>query len=507
MKIQSRLKGAAAPIALSIAMMSQPVLAQDDDSIATVDSAEDSDSVIIVTGSRIARSEFANPNPVQTVDAAKLEHSGTVNLTEVLSANPALLASTRSIDTAGSNLLNAQQVGANFLELRNLGYNRTLVLVDGRRHIAGYPGTAAVDINTIPTELVESIDVLTGGVSAIYGADGVSGVVNFRMKKDFEGISVRGQHSLSERGDAKEYYGAITAGTNFADGRGNIAIAYEYTQNDRFSQRDRLNYGKTGPTWSLVRNPNDGTPGSAGDDPNVPDRILMTNLRWADSSMGGAIDFTGDGVPEFTGEGNPYDLGTYVPGTSFTVGGDSTPREIYYGDFTPYSRKHIVNAFAHFEVSRELEFYGEAKFVKSNAWTISQPTYDLYTLLKPDNAYLKQRFGADFIDETFSQEDAPEGALFSRDNFDFGQRRYELDRELFRTVFGAKGDLSDHFRYDLSFVFGQSIQRSTNYGDRIADRYYAAIDAVDDGTGKITCRINLPGETDISSTSYGNPIE
>lgn len=496
-KIQSRLKGAAAPIALSIMLVAQPVLAQDDTSAELADAADESDSVIIVTGSRIARSEFANPNPIQTVDSAKLEHSGTTNLTEVLASNPALLGSTRSIDTAGSNLANAQQVGANFLDLRNLGSDRTLVLVDGRRHIAGYPGTAAVDINTIPTDLVESIDVLTGGVSAIYGADGVSGVVNFKMKRDFQGVSVRGQHSLSERGDAKEWFGSITAGTNFADGRGNIAIAYEYNQNDRFSQKDRLNYGKTGPTWALVRNPNDGSPGSAGDDPNVPDRILLTGLRWADSSMGGAFDVDGDFVPDFTGEGTPYDLGEYVPGTAFTIGGDSTPREIYYGDYTPYSRKHIVNAFAHFEVSRELDFYAEAKFVKSNAWTESQPTYDLYTLLQPDNAYLEEALGAGI---------APDGALFSRDNFDFGQRRYELDRELFRTVFGAKGDLSDHFRYDLSFVFGQSIQRSTNYGDRIADRYYAAIDAVDDGTGKITCRINLPGETDIFGESYGNPI-
>ncbi|WEK48094.1 MAG: TonB-dependent receptor [Candidatus Andeanibacterium colombiense] len=509
MKIQSRLQSAAAPIALCAALLAPPAFAQDDttepsDTVTlTTDTqlaATDADDgqVIVVTGSRIARPEFANPNPIQTVDSTKLEHSGTTNLTEVLATSPALLGSTRSIDNAGSNLPNAQSVGVNNLNLRNLGTDRTLVLVDGRRHIAGYPGTAAVDINTIPTDLVESVDVLTGGVSAVYGADGVSGVVNFIMKHDFDGVKVRGQYGISQRGDAGEYYGSIIAGKNFADGRGNVTFAYEFNKDDRFSQKQRLNYGHTGPSYVLTRNPADGTPGSASDDPNIPDRVLLTNLRWADSAMGGAFDFTGDGVPEFNGDGTPYDLGSYVPGTSYTIGGDSTPIESYYGDYTPYSRKHIGNIFAHFDVSNELQFYAEGKYVKSKAWTESQPTYDLYTLLQPDNAYLAQTFGADAIPE--------DGVLFSRDNFDFGQRRYEMNRELIRTVFGAKGDLSDHFRYDLSFVFGQSTQRSTNYGDRIADRYYAAIDAVDDGNGNITCRINLPGETDVFGFSYGNPI-
>ncbi len=457
-----------------------------------------SDQVIIVTGTRIAiRPDFANPNPVQTTDASTIEQSGQTNLTEFLATSPALLGSQRSIDVAGSNLANAQLVGVNFLDLRNLGSSRTLVLVDGKRHVAGYPGSAAVDINTIPTDLVERVDVLTGGVSAIYGADGVSGVVNFILKKDFEGLRLRAQNGISQRGDAGERFVSAIAGKNFADGRGNITLSYEFNETDRFSQTKRLNYGRTGPSYAFVRNPADGSPGSAGDDPNVPDRILMTNLRWADSSMGGAIDFTGDGVPEYTGEGNPYDLGSYVPGTAFTVGGDSTPREIYYGDYTPYTRRHTANIMASYEFSPAFKLHGELKYVKTKAWTQSQPTYDLYTELLPDNAYLIDRFGASL---------ASNGALFSRDNFDFGQRRYALDRDLWRGVVSATGELSAHLNYDASFVFGQSTQRSTNYGDRIADRYYAALDAVDDGSGNITCRINLPGETDIYGFSYGNPI-
>lgn len=488
------LRVSAAPLVLGMALVASAAAAQ---TAPTIDEGASEDQpAIVVTGSRIARPDFSNPNPIVSVDATAITESGKTNLTEFLADNPALLGSQKNIDVAGSNLVNAQSVGVNLLNLRNLGTSRTLVLVDGKRHVAGYPGTAAVDINTIPTDLVERVDVLTGGVSAIYGADGVSGVVNFILKKDFEGLNLRAQNGISQRGDAGERFIAATAGKNFADGRGNVTVSYEFSQSDRFSQKQRLNYGLTGPSWALVRNPADGTPGTAGDDPNIPDRILMTNLRWADSSVGGAIDFTFDGVPEFTGEGKPYDLGTYVPGTAFTVGGDSTPRESYYGDFTPYVRRHIGNVMATYEVSPALNLHAELKFVKSKAWTESQPTYDLYTELLPDNAYLIERFGEDL---------ASNGALFSRDNFDFGQRRYELDRELWRGVISANGDLSPHLKYDASFVFGQSTQRSTNYGDRISDRYYAALDAVDDGTGRITCRINLPGETDIFGSSYGNP--
>lgn len=446
------------------------------------------DEEVVVTGSRIARPELSLPNPVQVISGDTIEQSGKVNLTDFLVNSPALLGSQSSIFSAGSNLANAQSVGINLLNLRNLGNARTLVLVDGRRHVAGAPGIAAVDINTIPTDLVEKIDILTGGASAIYGADGVSGVVNFILKKDFEGLSVRGQTSISQRGDAGDRFIAVTAGKNFADGRGNVTLAYEYNQTDRFSQSDRLNYGRTGPAYAFARNPDD-----FPDDPNVPDRLLFTDLRWADSSPGGAIDLDLDGIPDRTGEGGIYDRGSLLPGTAFTIGGSSTPRETYYGDFTPYSRRHIANVMARYEISPAFELYAEGKYVRSTAYTFAQPTYDFFTELAPDNAYLQQRFGAD----------AANGALFSRDNFDFGIRRYEMERELFRTVIGAKGELAENLNYDVSYVFGQSTQESTNRNDRITDRYYAALDAVFDGSGNITCRINLPGQTDIQGNNYG----
>lgn len=468
-----------------------PAFAQDAPQSAPAE-ADTSDTVVI-TGSRIARPELSLPNPVQVVTGEAIEQSGKTNLTDFLAETPALLGSQTGIKAAGSALLGgAQNVGVNNLNLRNLGIDRTLVLVDGRRHVAGYPGTAAVDINTIPTDLVEKIDVLTGGASAIYGADGVSGVVNFILKKDFEGVRLRGQNDISQRGDAGERFIGITVGKNFGDGRGNITASYEFQETDRFSQRQRLNYGLTGPSYAFARDPND--PDGPSDKDGVPDRILFTDLRWADSSMGGAVDLDGDGVPDRTGEGGIYDRGRLLPGTAFTIGGSSTPRESYYGDFTPYSRRHIANIMGRFEFSPALEIYAEGKYVRSAAKTFAQPTYDFLTELAADNAYLIDRYGAAAITGP---------ALVTRDNFDFGIRQYELERELFRTVIGFKGDLGSNLKYDVSYVFGQSTQEGTNRNDRLTDRYYAALDAVRDVNGNITCRINLPGQTSIMGNNYG----
>lgn len=446
---------------------------------------------IVVTGSRIARPEFSFPNPVQAYTSETIQQAGTTNLTDFLIDSPALRGSTDNQDVAGSNLANALFVGVNLLDLRYLGEERTLVLVNGRRHIAGYPGTAAVDINTIPVDLIDRIDILTGGTSAVYGADGVSGVVNFVLKKDYEGLGVRAQAGISQRGDAGNRFISATYGKSLFDNRANIAVSYEFNELDRFSQRKRLNYGMSGPTHRFVRNPAD-----FPDDPNIPDLIPLTGLRWADSSPGGAVDIDGDFSPDFTGEGNPYDTGTYVRGSAFTIGGDSTPQDSYFGDFTPYSRRHIGNVFGHFEVSPALRFFGEGKYVRADGHTFAQPTFDFFTFLSPDNAFLIERYGEENIDPDFG------AYVTGRDNFDFGTRRYSTKRDTYRAVLGADGDITPDLRYELSYTFGQVDATATSENDRYTDRYFAALDAViDPATGQVTCRINLPGETMIEGFS------
>lgn len=196
---------------------------------------------IVVTGSRIRRPDYEAPNPIVSFDAAKIQQSGQTNVTDFLQRVPALTNSRDSTRTAG----NAQADGAigdaglNLLDLRGLGPNRTLVLVNGRRHVSGQINTAAVDINAISTDLIERVDVLTGAASAVYGADGVSGVVNFVLKRDYDGLAMRGQAGISEQGDAGNRFASAIVGRNFADGRANLTLAYEYYAQDPLANDDR----------------------------------------------------------------------------------------------------------------------------------------------------------------------------------------------------------------------------------------------------------------------------
>ena len=461
-----------------------PVMAQE---AATTD---DSDA-IIVTGSRIQRSDYNIANPLVTVSAETLEQAGNVQIIDTLRQNPALISSFGGAQTSGSNA-SFGAVGVQLLNLRGLGENRTLTLVNGRRHVASLSGTAAVDVNTIPEDLIEGVDILTGGASAIYGADGVSGVVNFRLKRNFEGLKASGQIGISSRGDSGQRYGSLTYGKNFSDGRGNIALSYEFREQDRLSSFDRKRTGDPLYTYGIVRNPAD-----FPDDPNVPDRLPFNNLRYADSSLGGAIDVDFDGIPDFTGEGGVYDRGTLLPSSGgLTQGGDSTPLAGYQGDLQAYNRVHNINLLSHYDFSDAVKFFFEAKYVKNKTSTVSQPSFDFFTYLSPDNAYLQDRFGGL----------APDGALVSRDNFDMGVRGEKNDRETMRFVGGFEGAISDHAHYELSYTFGQTKSKVLLTDYRIADRYWAAIDAVrDPATGNIVCRSDLDPTGNINPDNFDGP--
>ncbi|HSJ77948.1 MAG TPA: TonB-dependent receptor plug domain-containing protein, partial [Erythrobacter sp.] len=215
-----------------------PAQASAQDSIAEDDSAADPEQAIVVTGSRIARDpNIGSPAPILSVTAEELRRSGTADVVDTLRDIPALSTSTTaegSIDGVFS-----EAVGQSILNLRGLGSNRTLVLVNGKRHVSGVAGEQAVDINSIPTALIERVETLTGGASSIYGADAVTGVVNFVLRDDFEGLQGNIQSGISSKGDAWRINGDLTWGANFADGRGNITISGEYARNDEIRDGDR----------------------------------------------------------------------------------------------------------------------------------------------------------------------------------------------------------------------------------------------------------------------------
>ncbi|RYD30328.1 MAG: TonB-dependent receptor [Sphingomonadales bacterium] len=449
------------------------------------DVPEDQGEAIVVTGSRIARPEISAPNPIVSFSSATIEQSGRVNLTDFLVQNPALLGSLTSADQSGSNTTGYGATGTNLLDLRNLGTDRTLVLVDGRRHVAGLPGSAAVDINTIPKDLIERIDVQTGGASAIYGADGVSGVVNFVLKRNFEGLTARAQTGISNDGDAGNKYLAITAGKNFADGRGNVALSYEFTKDDRLNSFDRRETGNPSEVFGFVNEPG-----------SIYARTLVNDLRYADSSRDGAVDLDLDFTPDFTGSGGVYDVGRYLGSGGLTQGGSSTPVAGYGGDLQPDNRIHNVNLLTSFEFSPAFRVFAQGKYTNTKSFSVAQPSFDFYTYLAPDNAYLNQRFGT---------AASVNGAYLSRDNFDLGIRGESTERETLRGVIGVDGRISDHARYELSYTYGQTRSSflSTNY--RLTDRYFAALDAVFDGSGNIVCRSTLDPLSNIDPNNFDGP--
>lgn len=219
-------------------------------------SAAEPEESILVTGSRLRRDpNLGSPSPIVTITAE--EFRGEQDVVEALRTIPALSASISSAQSVapGEND-SGGAVGTATLNLRGLGANRTLVLVNGRRHVAGVAETSVVDINSIPSSLIKEVEVLTGGASAIYGADAVTGVVNFVLDREFDGIELGLTGGISESGDGFNLDSYVKLGKNFADGRGNVTLVGEYNRDNglRFGDRAQFrdgNIASNGPNPAL----------------------------------------------------------------------------------------------------------------------------------------------------------------------------------------------------------------------------------------------------------------
>lgn len=198
---------------------------------------------VVVTGSRIARRDFTAPSPIVTVNSQNFENRAGPEIEQTLNQLPQFHADVNSqIGQAAAGQPSASQTpGASFLNLRGLGPNRNLVLIDGRRAQPSN-GQLIVDVNTIPEGVIDSVEVVTGGASAVYGADAVAGVVNFKLKHHFQGMEFDAQYGISSRGDNREPSVSAVIGTNFPDDQGNVMFAVSYTQRSEVLQKDRPFY-------------------------------------------------------------------------------------------------------------------------------------------------------------------------------------------------------------------------------------------------------------------------
>jgi outer membrane receptor protein involved in Fe transport len=215
--------------------MATPAMAQDETDAAA---ETDEDSRIVVTGSRIQRQDFNSTTPMVTADEALLEQSSTTALEQNLNKLPQFVPA--QTPTAGGDIqpTATNTPGAATVSLRGLGISRNLVLLDGRR---GTPGNAsgAVDISTIPAAAIERVEIISGGASATYGADAVAGVTNFILKKNFQGLELDGQVSITQEGDGFEYQLSGIMGSDFDDGRGNVSFSMSMNTREANYQVDR----------------------------------------------------------------------------------------------------------------------------------------------------------------------------------------------------------------------------------------------------------------------------
>lgn len=496
----------ASAIAIATACLCGPAIAQEtaattaeqeEQSLPADNTSADQGQPITVTGTRIRTSQYDFANPVVAIDDEAIQNSGVTNLTSFLTEAPALTGSYDSYDGSGANA-GIGGVGLNLLDLRNLGTERTLVLVDGRRHVAAVPGSSSIDINTIPIDLLERVDIVTGGTSAIYGADAVTGVVNFVTKRDFEGLTVRGQAGISDRGDGASQFISTTLGTNFADGRGNVAVNFEYGHDDRLLLSRRPEFG---PSFrGFYDNPDDFIGGV--DNPNLPDRVLFSNVSYFDSAPNSAIDVDFDFRPDFLGDGRPFIQGTFL-GNAQETGGSGTPVSTYSGEILPDLDRYIGNILFSYELFDNVRVYAQGKYARVDSASFGQPTFDFFIGVPTDNPFIPANINNPAVN---AFDDLGIVLITGRDNLDLGRRGERNRRETYRGVLGVDASITDTINLDVSYVYGRSDVTIRQANTRFNDRFFAAIDAVDEGqfrtgvrNGNIVCRSNLTGNASSSN--------
>ena len=504
--MKSIFKLASAPAVIGFALVAMPAFAQTTPADDTTDA-----EAIVVTGSRLASPNLESASPVTVISAEDIKNTGTTRVEDLVNSLPQVFAG------QGSNISNGSS-GTATLDLRGLGSARTLVLVNGRRVVPGDPGSSAADINIIPGAMVKRIDVLTGGASSVYGADAVSGVVNFIMDTKFEGFRVDGQYSfynhnndvgsqvtgaLARRGFAiprgmSTGGGAVDAtfafGTGFDDGHGHITAYAGYRKVDAVLQRDR-DYS----ACSLTAN----------EAPAVASNGRLFTCGGSSTSANGTI---------FDGTSNVYQVGagrTLIPG-----------RTRY--NFAPLNyfqrpdERYTAGVFADYEISPALHPYLEVMFMDDRTVAQIAPSGDFGNTLSIncDNPLLSAQqksilcttnnllnSGTDPFATVGNSGGTPfvftdaQGNAYNkgfaqilRRNVEGGPRRSDLQHTSYRGVLGMKGDLGDAWSYDAFYQYGRTITSQIYLNDFSVTRLTKALDVVTNPAGGAPiCRSVLDG--------------
>lgn len=527
---------------------------------------------VVVTGSRIRRDPTNSPTPLIQVSRDDVVSTGQASVIDVLADIPALSGSLVPEDTTGSGLNDG---GLSLLNLRDLGTARTLTLVDGRRHVGSNGAGLSVDVDTIPRLLIQNVEVITGANSALYGADAVSGVVNFVLRRDFEGLEVDGtvaqiNQSSKVGGDLNRRL-SLLAGKNFFDGRLNIYGSAEYEKNDEVLDSDvdwrkkayvllnrDTDVSNTLPDGVfdniLLRNVRTLSIGPVGGitvlstqtrpstNPNDPDIPFQSCPAGSSTAAMSANCFSPEPFNSFiydsSGAARAPSFGAYRDENGFTrvsnVGGDGLNPNTDFSQASrlPRSENYRFQSGVNFDLTENIQLFGEAKYVKEKTYDGGQATFfDIGILpLAPnavgglfgtssfniglDNAYLPTNVRNAILANTRTPITAystttgviTNGATVSdvraRHSLFGPARTQQNDKELKRFVVGLRGGRDDfsfihNLSYELGYTYGQLENKNFERGVDVT-RFKNSVDAVVDASGvvngkpgEVVCRVKL----------------
>lgn len=458
------------------------------------DNGATSEDKIVVTGSRIAKTNNVSVSPVTQISAADLAETGTVRVEDMINTLPQAFAA------QGANYSNGAS-GTAQVSLRGLGASRTLVLVNGRRLGYGSPQSIPSDLNQIPSTLVKKVDVLTGGSSAAYGSDAIGGVVNFILDDEFEGARFDAQYSVFQHSNSNKTIQSLVN-------------SYAATNPDQFKlPNGNVTDGGTVTLTGVIGGNFDNGKGNATVYASYIDTnpVLQANRDYsacAFGASGGAFTCSGSSTNQVA---NFLDFGFTHGSVWFRTNlSEFGPRDFSsdtfnYNPYNYYQRpdsRYMIGSFAKYHVNDHFEPYAELSFMDDRTLAQIAPSgvfgggVNGYNGgINCDNPFLTaQQVQWVCTDAGYSGSDINPNILILRRNVEGGNRASDTRHQTLRGVFGIRGDLMGPFTYDLYGSY-YNVHFAENYRNEISvAKSSRALYAVDDGAGNIVCAVNADAD-------------
>ena len=438
---------------------------------------DESLEVVTVTGTRLTG--FSAPTPVTMISAEDLQMKAIRNVADLMQDVPALRINFNTGQVSAP-------IGSSNLDLRALGPNRTLLLLDGRR-FGATDSSGGVDVNVIPATLIKRVDIVTGGASAAYGSDAVSGVVNVFLDNEFEGFKADAQYGASKYNDVRQPGVSATFGKALFDGRLHFVVSADHSRNTGELSQSSRPWGRD--NWSVLSNPAS-TPTNG-----VVARLMLPNSLLSNMTYGGVTAVTS--IPALRGlqflpggQVAPFVYGTNVGATFMTGGGGQS----VMGDANIMPVLQRTTGFSHasYEINDTTKVYVDALVSRSLAFADQLPNTDTGNLtIRRDNVFLPQQ-----IRTILAANGNPASFQIGRLDGEAGVFSTNVNTKVQRYTLGIDGKMFTDWNWSAYAQTGRNNYDRYDHNNRIVGNYSRAVDAVlNPATGQPICRSTLTDPT------------